>query len=70
VVTSLKPSRDSKALIVRLFNVSDGPGEAELLWAKKPKSTWRSNPGEDKVSKLKGAITLAKHEILTLRAVF
>jgi len=68
VVSSVKPSRDGKALMVRLFNVSDKEQKISLDWGKKPKKTWISNPMEDRVSKADRLIGLTKNEIVTVRA--
>jgi len=70
VVTSVKPSRDGKALMVRLFNTSPKKQTAALKWARQPKATWISNPMEDQISKTaksSGPIEMVKHEIVTLR---
>jgi len=70
VVTSLKPSRDGKALMVRLFNTSPDKQTAAVKWTVPPKATWISNPMEDRISKLarpSGPIEMVRHEIVTLR---
>jgi hypothetical protein len=67
VVTSLKPSRDGRALMVRLFNAGTQTATTSLKWAKKPNQTWLSNPMEEKLSPLKKSLTLDAYDIVTLR---
>ena len=70
VVTSLKPSRDGKSIMIRLFNISDQPQKAEIIWSKEPNQIWLSNPMEDEISKAEKQIKLTKYEIVTLKADF
>jgi len=68
IVTAFKPSEDSKAKIVRLFNAGGRPEKARLAWAKPaPKTVWLSNFAEEKISKISGPIEMAAYEIVTLR---
>ena len=42
-MTSLRPSRDGKALMVRLFGVSDKAEKAAIRWAAPvPKAIWQA----------------------------
>jgi alpha-mannosidase len=68
IVTSLKPSEDGQARIVRLFNVSGRPERATLVWAKPaPETVWLSNFAEEEISEVTGSIKTAAYEIVTLR---
>lgn len=68
IVTSLKPSEDGQARIVRMFNVSGRVERAILVWAKPaPKTVWLSNFAEEEISKIRGTMVLAAYEIVTLR---
>jgi hypothetical protein len=69
VVTSIKPSRDGRALMVRLFNTAERARSASLRWARKPRKTWLSNPMEEEVSAAGRSIPMVPHEIVTLRVV-
>jgi len=69
IVTSLKPARDGKALMVRLFNTSGRKCSASLKWAIGPKETWISNPMEAAITKAGKGVEMAPREIVTLRVV-
>ena len=69
IITSIKPGRDAKALMVRLFNASETDQNIYLQWNHKPKEMWISNPMEDKISKLTTPIQMMKHEIITLQVL-
>jgi len=67
LVTSLKPSRDGKALIVRLFALEKT--EARLVWADpQPRRVTMSNLSEEPGEELSGAIPLPRMGLVTLRA--
>ncbi|NOX55836.1 MAG: hypothetical protein GXP27_15620 [Planctomycetes bacterium] len=69
IVTSLKPSRDGRALIVRLRNVSDQPVQARLSWLDpKPASLAICDPFEEPAAPVTGFVQLAPKGIVTLRA--
>ena len=70
VVTTIKPARDGRDLLVRLFNTADQTVKAELKWTRQPKTTWLSNPMEKKLKRVNGSIQMVKHEIVTLRVSF
>jgi len=67
VVTTIRPSRDGKAYMVRLFNVAGENQTARLTWSRQVDSTWISNPMEDKKEKAPAAIAMVPFEIVTLR---
>ncbi|HID77214.1 MAG TPA: hypothetical protein EYP56_14620 [Planctomycetaceae bacterium] len=69
VVTALKPSRDGKALIVRLFNVSPQPARAELVWADpQPAAVRLSDLGERPGIPVDGPVDIPRYGLVTLRA--
>jgi len=67
VVSSVRPSRQGKAIMVRLFNTSDKQQEVSLDWRDKPKAVWISNPMEENVSGLTDSVEMVAHEVVTLR---
>ena len=67
IVTSIRPSRDGKATMIRLFNVADKPVGVRLKWNRKAGKTWISNPMEDEVSKAPRSINMVRFEVVTLR---
>jgi alpha-mannosidase len=67
VITTIKPTRDSQGLLVRLFNTADQTVKADLQWTRQPQETWISNPMEEKLTKVDGTIKMVKYEIVTLR---
>ncbi len=67
VVTSLKPSRDGQAMMVRLFNSGNQQATVRLKWAKPPQETWLSNPMEDKISPSTKPLEMVPYQIVTLR---
>lgn len=67
VVTTIRPSRDGKAYMVRLFNVADGKRTARLAWGRPVDATWISNPMEEKIEKAPASIEMVPFEIVTLR---
>jgi hypothetical protein len=69
VVISLKPCDDGKAMIVRLLNTADSKKTTRLTWnGKKPVQLWSSNTSEKPLAKIENKITLAGHELQTVRA--
>ena len=69
LVSSLKPSEDRRAWMVRLFNSSDVPAKATLSWTDPvPKRVSMSSPFEEEGPELSGRIDLAGYGIVTLRA--
>ena len=67
VATSIRPSRDGKATMVRLFNATGEAREVGLKWNRKVGKTWVSNPMEDKVKPAPGAVEMVEFEVVTLR---
>lgn len=69
IVSSIKPSRDGKALIVRLFNAGDRAAKATLAWGKPaPARVSLSSPFEENGEELQGPVELPACGIVTLRA--
>ena len=69
LVTSLKPSEDGKAWMVRLFNAGATAARATLSWTDPgPRSISKSSPFEEDGPKLSGPIDLPPYGIVTLRA--
>jgi hypothetical protein len=67
IVSSVRPSRDGKALIVRLFNATETPRETTLTWGRPMGAVSISNPMEDIVSPAAPSVALAQYEMVTLR---
>lgn len=73
LVTSLKPSDDGEALIVRLFNAGTKPAEAKLVWGRKePHRVWVSGTGERAGRRMSAseALTLPASGLATVRVEF
>ena len=68
IATVLKPSDDSKAVIVRLFNPSDKAAKAHLIWSQKPKSVFLSDASEQALSLADPDVGVPAWELITLRA--
>jgi hypothetical protein len=69
IVTSLRPSRDGKALIVRLFNAGDRSQNATIRWAPpEPQAVWQSDLSERPLSAVTGPIDVPAWGVITLRA--
>jgi len=68
LVTSLKPSRDGEAFMVRLFNAGGKPETARLVMAGgAPEAIWLSDQAESKLSSTAGEFEMSPLEIVTLR---
>ena len=67
VVTQVRPSRDGKATMVRLFNPADAPQKARLAWNRPVGTTWVSNPMEDRTALAPAELEMGRFEIVTLR---
>ena len=67
VVTSVRPCRDGKGLMARLFNTADGSRKASIRFRRPYSQVWISNPMEQKLRPCQGAIELVRHEIVTVR---
>ncbi|MFH1264278.1 MAG: glycosyl hydrolase-related protein, partial [Planctomycetota bacterium] len=66
VITSLKPSRDGKALMARVFAASGQPERFTLKCAE-PKHAYLSEPRESRGHKIEGPIDLPGYGVVTLR---
>ncbi len=66
VVTSLKPARDGKALMVRVFAASGQP-ERFTLTHSEPTFVYLSEPQESRGRKIEGPIDLPGYGVVTLR---
>jgi alpha-mannosidase len=68
LVTSIRPSRDGKAMMVRLFNASGRPEPAAFEWVKsKPSAVYLSNPSEEKTRQITLPLAIPAFGIRTLR---
>ncbi len=67
LVTSLRPSRDGRAMMIRLFAGSGKPEEVNLDWAV-PRAMYVSGPGEERGDRVQGALALKAYEVVTIRA--
>ncbi len=69
VITSMKPSTDGKALMIRIFNVGDHSEEVIIDWGdNKPGMVFLSNPFEERSCPFPKKLTISPREIKTLRA--
>ncbi|NQT17516.1 MAG: hypothetical protein HQ582_32475, partial [Planctomycetes bacterium] len=66
VLTSLRPSRDGKALMVRVFAASGQP-ERFTVGRAEPQHVYLSDPRESRGPKIAGPIDLAGYGVVTLR---
>ena len=66
VVTSIRPSRDGKAAMIRLFAAAGKPARFSLAWTQ-PRTTCRSGPDEARGERVAGAVELPGYGIITLR---
>ncbi len=68
VVTSLKPSDDGKAWIIRLFGASGEDRQAKLIWSQPaPNSTWLSDTSENPGEKVGDSVLVRGWDLVTLR---
>jgi hypothetical protein len=68
VVTTLKPSDDGRAWIVRLFGASGRDAQAKLTWSgAAPRHVWLSNTGEQPLTPASGAVAVPAWDTVTLR---
>ncbi len=68
LVAGMKPGNDGKAVMLRLYEVAGKATQVQLRWkASPPKAVWLSNPYEEQVSPVNGAVTVAGNDVLTLR---
>ncbi|MBK8566793.1 MAG: hypothetical protein IPN76_26540 [Saprospiraceae bacterium] len=71
IVTSLKPARDGKGYLLRLFNTSDKPASATLNWGGAGQPKWFLSNEKEKVFEevAPSAMKFGAWEIRTLRVV-
>ena len=68
-VTSLKPSKDGKAILLRLYNPGEKAETVHLIWNRqKPASLYLSSPFEETGQEIRETLTLPAFGIITLRA--
>ncbi|MCE7864350.1 MAG: glycosyl hydrolase family 38 [Bacteroidetes bacterium CHB5] len=68
IITSLKKSRDGKAIMIRFFNPTYAPGNGTILWGNiKPKQLYKSSFKEEKNGIELSTLTLAPWEVRTIR---
>ena len=67
LVSSLKPSADGKARMVRLYNPTDQAQTTTLHWGKPVGQTWLSSAMEEQGPLAPAALTIARLGTLTLR---
>ncbi len=68
LVTSLKPSDDGKAVIVRLLGVSNQPQNAHLIWSGGgQKQMWISDTSEQACERVEGPIPVPAWSLVTVR---
>jgi hypothetical protein len=69
IVTSLKPSDDGKAWVVRLYGAAGRDADVTLAWASPgPKRTWLSDTSERPLREAGSAVSVPAWGIVTLRA--
>jgi alpha-mannosidase len=69
LVTSIRPSADKQALMIRIYNASGLPQKADILWKSfKPVFVFSSSPFEEKKEEMPGSFDLSAFGIFTLRA--
>jgi len=69
IVTSLRPSRDGKAMIARLYGASGKAEQATIRWAAPvPKAVWVSDLSERPLQAVDGTVDVPAWGVVTLRA--
>jgi hypothetical protein len=69
LVTTLKPSDDGKAWIIRLYGASGKETQVNLRWTEGgPRRTWTSNTSERPLAEASGPVTVPGWGIVKLRA--
>lgn len=68
IITSIKKSRDGKAVMIRFFNPSGKTAATEISWGKiKPAQIYISSPREERGAAAGNSVSLDPHEIKTIR---
>jgi len=69
LVTSMKPSKDGQAILLRLYNPGEKTENVRLIWGwQKPASLYKSSPFEEKGQEIREALNVPAFGIITLRA--
>jgi alpha-mannosidase len=69
IITSLTPSADRSALLLRLYNTGESNAQASLKWgAVTPKALFVSDLSGQPGSRASGTLKFSPYEVLTLRA--
>jgi alpha-mannosidase len=69
IVSSVRPSEDGNALMIRLYNASESAQSAAIVWGSYQASrTYLSSPFEEKGRPVSGTIELPPFGIMTFRA--
>lgn len=68
-ITSIKPSRDQKAFMVRLFNISGRSATPDIRWIDPDRNVWISNPMEEELMLVEHPLVFAEQEVITLKIV-
>jgi len=69
LVTSMKPSKDGQAVLIRLYNPGEKTESVHFIWGwKKPESLYKSSPFEEKGQEIRETFTVPAFGIITLRA--
>ncbi len=67
VISMVRPTRDGRGHIVRVFNTTDKPTRATLQWLRGPVQGWFSDPLETRVRQFDGSLDLGCYDVITLR---
>lgn len=67
VLSMLRPARDRRGWVMRLYNGTDQATQATVRLVKEHNELWLSNPMEERLRQLPGSIDLAAYDIVTLR---
>jgi hypothetical protein len=71
IVETVKPCRDGRGLIVRLYGVSEKDSKVGLSWGQKqPSGVFTSDLTERPLAPVKGGVAVPRHGVVTLRAEF
>ena len=70
IISSVKPSDDGKALIIRLFNAGEKTASAKLAWSQTPSTLCFSDTSEQPRQPVTGDVPTPAMGLVTLRAEF
>ena len=69
LMTSMKPSKDGQAVLLRLFNPGKKEESVRIIWGwQKPTSLYKSSPYEEKGQEIRETLRIPALGIITLRA--